>query len=138
MSFDELLGFDFGYHLPTTLRLTAASLVFNFSTMFLSLLLVVPGLFAASTLRFYKFIIVERDADAVQGLKESFELSGAHKGQLMKLSAITAGFKLLGLCLFGIGFVPACAVSGLAEAHAYKMLMQEYDQEPGRQRSTLN
>jgi uncharacterized membrane protein len=138
MSFDELLGFDFGYHLPVTVRLTAASLVFNFCTLVGSVLLFGPGLFLASTLRFYKFIIVDRDADAVQGLQESFELSGPHKKQLIKLSAITAGFKLLGLCLFGIGFVPACAISGLAEAYAYKQLLQEYDQEPDRQRSTLN
>jgi uncharacterized membrane protein len=134
--FNELFGFDCMQNVAAAARMAAASLVYTFYTCFGTFLLILPGLFAASTLRFYRFLIIDRDTDAIEGLRESFELSGPYKGQLINLHIMTSLLKLAGLCVFGIGYIPAAAISGLAEAYAYRRLLEEYDEEtaPGQAR----
>jgi uncharacterized membrane protein len=129
ITFDELFGFDFAYHMPTTIRLMGASFVYSLYGLLGSLLLLLPGLFFNAVLRYYRFLIIERDADAVQGLRESYELSGQFKGQLVVLSITSGLIKLGGICCFGIGYIPASAVCGLAEAYAYRQMMRAYEQD---------
>lgn len=127
ISKDELLGFDFGYHFSAMLKMLAASMVFNIFTVVGTFFFIAPGLYSVSTLRFYKFLIVDRDADAVQGLRESYEICGDTKGELIALSVVSFFLKVAGLLCFGIGFIPVNAVCGLAEAYAYKRLLQAYE-----------
>lgn len=129
ISWDEVLGFDSGYHFAAMLKMLAASFIFNFFAIVGSALFIMPGVYAASTLRFYKFLIVDRDADAVEGLRESYELCTDNKAALQQLTIVSAIMKVAGFLCFGIGYIPASAVCGLAEAYAYKRLLQAYDQE---------
>lgn len=138
MTMDELLGFDMVYQVPQILRMMAASIVFNIYAVLGTLMLVVPGLFATSTLRFYKFLIVDKNTDAVDGLRESYELSSHDKGGLISFNVLTGAVKLLGLACFGIGYVPASAACGLAEAYAYRKLVRAYDENPLAQNANLN
>jgi uncharacterized membrane protein len=138
MTMDELLGFDMVYQVPQMLRMMAASLVFSIYAVLGTLMLVVPGLLATSTLRFYKFLIVDKNADAVEGLRESYELSSHHKGGLVTFNILSGLVKLLGLAFFGIGYVPASAACGLAEAYAYRQLVRAYDENPLAQNASLN
>src|SRR5262249_9770898 len=89
---------------------------------FASLLVIVPGLLVASTLRFYKFLIVEAETDAVVGLRESYELSGSCRGSLVLFTLASAFLKCGGLCCFLVGWIPASAVAGLAEVSIYRHL----------------
>lgn len=127
ITWDEVLGFDFGYHFGTIMKVTAATVVYSLWAVLLTLLFVLPGLFATSTLRFFKFVIVDREADAVDGLRESYELCGPYKGELVSLNVLSTMMRLAGLACLGIGFIPASAVCGLAEAYAYKRLVQAND-----------
>ena len=86
VSYDELFSFNFLSQVPLVLRLAAASIICSCYTLLGTILLVFPGVFAASTLRFYKFLIIDRDADAVQALRQSYEICGESKGQLVGLS----------------------------------------------------
>jgi uncharacterized membrane protein len=127
ISWDEILGFDFGYHIPLIMRMMAATIAYWMWAMLLTLILIIPGLFATSTLRFFKFTIVDHDTDAVEGLRESYELAGENKGELVSLNVLTSGMRLIGMLCLGVGFVPASAICGLAEAYAYKRLAQAYE-----------
>jgi uncharacterized membrane protein len=129
ISRDEILGFDFAYHLAAIFKMLAASFVYNVFTFIGTLLVFVPGLYAFSTLRFYRFLIIDRDADAVEGLRESYQLCGRSKGQIIVLNVFTLLLKLAGLLCFGVGYFPASAVCGLAEAYAYRKLVLVYEQD---------
>lgn len=125
--FAELLGYDFIFHMPLMIKMVAASLVFNFYVIFGTFLFVLPGLFASSTLRFYKFVIAEQEVDSIDGLRQSYEISGAYKGELVALNVMTSLLKAVGALFFGVGLIPACAISGFAEAYAYKRLLSAED-----------
>jgi hypothetical protein len=129
ISRDEVLGFDFGYHLSAILKMLAASMVYSVFTFIGSLLFFMPGLYALSTLRFYRFLIVDRDADAVEGLRESYQICGDSKGQIIALMFYSLVLKTVGLLCLGLLYVPMSAVCGLAEAYAYKKLILVYEQQ---------
>lgn len=124
---DELLGFDYGYHFSVMMRMTAASIVYGIWASFLTIVFILPGLFATSTLRFFKFAIVDKETDAVEGLRLSYEISGESKGELISLNVLSSVIRLLGLLCLGIGFIPASAICGLAEVYAYKKLAIAHD-----------
>jgi uncharacterized membrane protein len=129
ISRDEVLGFDFAYHFSSILKMLAASLVYAVFTLVGSLLLLMPGLYVFSTLRFYRLFIVDRDADAIEALRESYQISGDSKGQIVALSFLSLVLRLAGLVCLGVMYVPASAVCGLAEAYAYKKLLAAYEEE---------
>ena len=119
---DELLGFDVAAHLPIFFKNAAGTLVVTVYTTVGTLLLVVPGLIAVSSLRFYKFLVLSKDESAIASVRDSFDLSFDHLLQLVLLHLFSLGLKAGGLLLFVIGLVPALAVCGLAEACAYQEL----------------
>lgn len=119
---DDVLGFDVPYHLPLMLKYFASALVFFVYATLGTILFVLPGIFVTSTLRFYKFMVVDRDADSIQGLKDSYELGLSCKGELVSFNIMTALLKLAGLACLVVGLVPATAICTLAEAHAYRIL----------------
>lgn len=133
ISWDEVLGFDFGYHFPAMMRMLAATVVYSIWATVLTFLVILPGLFASSTLRLFKFVIVDHETDAVEGLRESYELAGESKGELVSLNVLSTVMRGVGLLCLGIGFIPASAICGLAEAYAYKRLSQaqEFVQQHG-------
>ncbi len=119
---DDVLGFDVPYHLPLLLRYLAGSLVFLGWGLLGTLCFVLPGIFLTAELRFYKFLVTDRDADSIQSLKESWELCGSSKGELVTFNILTGLLKLAGLACLVIGVVPATAVCVLSEVHAYRTL----------------
>lgn len=127
ITFDEILGFDWTYHFPIVVRMMGASIVYMMWQTTLTLALLVPGLFASSNLRFFKFVVVERETPAIEGLRESYEIAGTSKGELVSLNVLSSVMRLTGLLCLGIGFIPASAICGLAEAYAYKRLVQAYE-----------
>jgi hypothetical protein len=138
VSYSELFSFDFLVQIPLIIRLAAASFIFNCYCLLGTCFLILPGVLVSSTLRFYKFLIIDSEADAVQSLRESYELTRDYKGQLVGLNVLCTTLKVLGLCVFGIGWVPASAVCGLAEAYAYRKLLEEPAPEAPPQRAYLN
>jgi hypothetical protein len=127
ITWDEILGFDWMYHLPSALRMIAATIVYSMWSGVMTLVLILPGLFASSNLRFFKFIIVDRETPAIEGLRESYEISGTSKGELVSLNVLSSVMRLVGLLCLGVGFIPVSAICGLAEAYAYKRLVQAYE-----------
>ncbi len=125
----DLLGFDFGKHFPAMVRLTAATLVYTVAITVLTFVLVIPAIFAASTLRLFKFVMVDHDAEATEGLRESFEISGQSKGELVSLNLLATAVRIVGIVCLGITFIPASAVCGLAEAYAYRRLTKTHEYE---------
>lgn len=127
ITLNEILGFDWGYHMPAALRMVGASVVYSIWTGGMTLALILPGLFASSNLRFFKFVIVDREAPAIEGLRESYEIAGTSKGELVSLNVLSSVMRLVGLVCLGVGFIPVSAICGLAEAYAYKRLVQAYE-----------
>lgn len=128
ISRDEVLGFDFGYHMSAALRLAAAGLVYTCWSL-LGMLAIIPGILISSTRKFFKFLIVDRDADAIQSICASREIAANDTGELISLNIFTTLTRLIGILCLGIGFIPASAICGLAEVYAYKRLVQAHDSE---------
>jgi hypothetical protein len=127
ISWNEILAFDWGYHLPSAMRMIAATIIYSIWSGVMTLALIVPGLFASSNLRFFKFIVVDRETPPIEGLRESYEISGTSKGELVSLNVLSSVMRLVGLLCLGVGFIPVSAICGLAEAYAYKRLVQAYE-----------
>jgi hypothetical protein len=130
ISADELLGFDTMFYMPAFFRLLAANFIFACYTLFGTFLLIVPGIFVAANLRYYKFFIVDQNADAVESLRESYEIAGNKKPELVSFFIATSLIKAVGLLCLGVGVVPASAICTLAEAFAYKTLLEQADSLP--------
>jgi phosphatidylglycerophosphatase A len=127
ITWDEILGFDFGYHMPSIMRVSAATIIYSIWSGMLTLFFILPGLFASSNLRFFKFVIVDRETEAIEGLRESYTISGTSKGELVSLNILSTVMRVVGFLCLGIGFIPVSAICGLAEAYAYKRLVQAYE-----------
>ena len=130
ISADELLGFDTIYYMPAFFRFLAANFIFAFYTLFGTFLLIVPGIFVAANLRYFKFFIVDQNTDAVESLRESYEIAGNKKPELVSFFIATSLIKAAGLLCLGVGVIPASAICTLAEAFAYKTLLEQADSLP--------
>jgi hypothetical protein len=125
MTTDDLLGFDVAAHLPVLLKNAVSTVVVTLYTLAGTLILIVPGIVAVSVLRFYKYLVLEDDEDAITSLRGSYELSAGHLGQLVLLQVLSLAIKGVGLLLLVVGLVPASVVCGLAEACAFNELKGE-------------
>ena len=104
------------------LKNAASTLMVTLYTLAGTLILVVPGVIAVSVLRFYKYLVLEDDEDAITSLRGSYELAAPHLGQLVMLQVMFIAIKCVGLLLLVVGLVPASVVCGLAEACAFNEL----------------
>lgn len=127
LSVDELLGFDVAKHLPAFFKNASGGFAAAACIAAGSTILIIPGIIVASSLRFYKFLVLEDDQGAIAALRGSYELSGGHLAQLVSFQLLSFLIKVGGLLLFGIGVVPALAVCRLAEASAYEELKASRD-----------
>ncbi|MFN0106691.1 MAG: hypothetical protein ACKV2U_31925 [Bryobacteraceae bacterium] len=109
------LAFGFNQFPHAVLVCLVTSLIIGFSTV----LLIIPGLIAATLLQFPYLLVIDRKLDFWAAIKESFDVSQRHFGTLF-------GFFLLQLCLIiagallcGVGLLVAVPVIYAATASAY-------------------
>lgn len=84
-----------------------------------TLLLIIPGLFAAVLLQFPYLLVIDRKLDFWQAIKESVNVSQRHFGALLGLFLIQIGLLLGGALLCGVGLLVALPIIYASSAAAY-------------------
>lgn len=87
------------------------------------LLFVIPGIILAIMFQFVIYIIVDKDLDSIEAIKESRRITSGHKWDLSLLYIVFAGLNLLGTLCFGIGLLVTIPVSSLVYIYVYKKLI---------------
>lgn len=86
------------------------------------LLLVVPGIILSLVLLFATLIVIDRGLGPIEAMKESHRLTSGHKWSLLGFVIVLAILNLIGVLVFGIGFLVSFPVTFLALTRAYRVL----------------
>ena len=86
---------------------------------------IIPGIYLAIRLQFYCFAIIDKDANPIESLKESWRITNGKTASLFLILLISIGICIAGLLLFIVGIVPAVIIILAAQAVAYKLLAKE-------------
>lgn len=87
------------------------------------LLLVLPGIYLAVRLQFYKFLIIEHEnMGVIESLKKSMAMTQGKFWKLFGFMILVILFNILGLIPFGLGLIFTIPISILAHAFLYKKL----------------
>lgn len=88
------------------------------------LLLVIPGIYLAIRLQFYKFLIVDKeDIGPWMAIKESWRMTDGHSWKLFLFMLLIILINLVGAVLLGIGLLVSIPVSLIAYAVLYRQLL---------------
>ena len=85
-------------------------------------LLVVPGIIAATMLLFVKFIVVDRKMAPIEALKESARMTKGHRMTLFLLVLAIAVLNIVGAILLVVPLLVTIPVSTLAMVYAYRKI----------------
>lgn len=87
------------------------------------ILLILPGIYLAVRLQFYKFLIVEHeDMGPYQAIEKSIDMTKGHFWKLFGFIVLIALLNILGAIALGVGLLVTIPVSILAHAYLYKKL----------------
>jgi hypothetical protein len=84
-----------------------------------SILLIIPGLLAATLLQFPYLLVIDHKVDFWAAIKESFEVSQRHFGTLLGFFLLQICLLIAGALLCGFGLLVAVPVCYAATAAAY-------------------
>ncbi len=88
------------------------------------LLLIIPGIYLAIRLQFYRFLVVDKEGiGPVMALKESWRMTENHTWNLFLFMLLVILLNFVGVLLFGIGLFVTVPVSILAYAFLYRKLL---------------
>lgn len=84
-------------------------------------LLIVPGIIFACKLAFTPYLVVDRKMDVIDAIKESWNMTRGHAGQVFLIGLLAIPIAILGLICFGVGVIIAgmwitCAFASLYHA----------------------
>lgn len=109
------------YKIPLTFLVTTILVVIIVGIGFL--LLLVPGIYLAIRLQFYKFVVLDKPhLTASDVLKESFAITKGYFWRLFGFSLVIVLFNVLGLLFLVVGLFITIPVSLIAFATLYKGL----------------
>jgi uncharacterized membrane protein len=119
--FSDLLSSFKSYE--TTWHYILASLLFILAIVLGLILLILPGLYLAVRLGFYKFIVVEHPTmSATDALKESMRVTKGHFWKIIGFILAAIILNILGAMVFLVGLVITIPVTVIANAYLYKKL----------------
>lgn len=85
---------------------------------------ILPGIYLAVRLHFYKFLIIEHEnMGPIDTLKESMRMTSGLFWRLLGFIIVIALFNIVGVLLLGVGLIITIPVSVLAHAFLYKKLL---------------
>lgn len=86
------------------------------------MLCVIPGLVVAFLLYYTLTFVVDKDQDAVSGIKSSYGLTSSNVGPLLLLALALIGINIIGVLLLLVGLLVTVPVSLIASTYAYRVL----------------
>jgi uncharacterized membrane protein len=85
-------------------------------------LCIIPGIIAAFLLYYTLTFIVDKNQDAISGIKSSYALTSSNVGTLILLALALIGINIIGALLCGIGLLVTAPVALIASTYAYRVL----------------
>ncbi len=70
-------------------------------------LFVIPGIVFACKLAFVKYLVLDRNMDPVEAVKESWRMTRGHAGKIFLMGLMAVPIIIAGLICLGIGVIPA-------------------------------
>lgn len=86
------------------------------------ILLIIPGLIAATMLLFVKFVVVDRKLSPIDAMKESARITKGHRMTLFLFVLAIAVLNIIGAILLVIPLLVTIPISTLAMVYAYRTL----------------
>lgn len=107
---------------PLLFRSVIASLVYYSAVVIGLFLFVVPGLYVATRLYFYKYALVDQNVSSIEALKMSYNLTQDNFWSLFGFATAVFFINWLGFLFFGIGWFFTYPVITLAQAYVFRKL----------------
>jgi uncharacterized membrane protein len=85
-------------------------------------LLIVPGVVWSLRLAFAPTLVVDKDLDAWDALRESARLTRGVKGRLLGFALLCLSLNIVGSALFGIGLIFTLPMTVIAHVHLLRLL----------------
>ncbi len=111
-----------GEMLKGYLTFFAATLICELIVGFGLVLLIVPGLIWAARFGFAPMLVLDRELDPIEALKESSRIGEGLRWPLIKFGLALVGINLLGAIAAGLGLFLSIPVSFLAGVHVLRAL----------------
>ncbi len=107
------------------IRLAVGYLLYSIVVLIGFVFLIIPGIFLASRLHFFDFLIIDKDMRPVEALKKSYEITKGYTWKIFLLLFVAAPFFfILGAMAFFVGILVAAPVIFLAQAFFYGRLLE--------------
>ena len=85
-------------------------------------LLIVPGLYAAATLGYYGFRIIELESNATDALSDSATITRGERWHILGFIGVLILLNILGVLLLVVGVIVTAGISLIAMAYVYRQL----------------
>ena len=99
-----------------------ASIVVGVLTAIGFILFVIPGVIVAFLSWWTLQFVIDRDEQAVEGIRSSFRAISSHAGTLFLLALALVGINILGAIPFGLGLLITIPLSTIASTYAYRIV----------------
>lgn len=110
-----------------TLNYFLASIIYMIVIIIGLLALIIPGIYLAIRLQFYKFLVIENEnMRPVDTLKESYKITEGHFWDLLVFMVVIIVMNLIGAIPFGLGLVITIPITAIASAILYKKLVTHH------------
>lgn len=111
------------YHV--VLKYLLASVMYGALVLVGLILFIAPGIYFALKYQFYKFIILEREINPLEALRESSRITHGLLWQLFGFFWILIGINVLGMLALGVGLFLSIPTTLFAIVFVYRKLLAE-------------
>ncbi|MBN2070571.1 MAG: hypothetical protein JW814_03850 [Candidatus Krumholzibacteriota bacterium] len=85
--------------------------------------LVIPGIFLACKLAFVPFLVVDRKLDAIEAIRQSWNLTNGHGMDIFVIYLLSIPIVIAGLLCLGVGIIPAVIWTRVTLASIYEAVL---------------
>lgn len=114
LEFIEIFAFQKNY-LNVVLANILVTVIIGIGFLFL----IVPGVIFACRLAFVSYLVIDRNMEATEAIRESWRMTGGHSVTIFLMGLLTFPLVIAGLLLLGVGVVVAAMWIDLAFATFY-------------------
>lgn len=90
------------------------------------ILFIVPGIILSIKLQFSEYLIVDKNVDAIDSIKQSWEMTKGVKWNLFLLGLILGFINILGILALLVGTLITVPLTLVANAYVYRKLLSQF------------
>ena len=83
---------------------------------------IIPGIVLALMFFFVKFLVIDRDMNPIDAMKESARITKHNRFELLILALLALALTVVGALCLGVGLLVSVPVTSLALVRAYRLL----------------